>query len=217
MHNESCFVLWGSAGHAKVLSELIVLNGGKVVALFDNKKIPSALPGVPVHHGENGFRFWAESQHALHEFSGLAAIGGPHGSDRLKVQQLFASYGLCLPIVIHPQSVVSPNAILGAGTQVLALANVASGAHLGEACILNHRASVDHECLIGDGVHIAPGATICGSVNIGDNVFIGAGAVILPRLQIGSGATVGAGSVVTKSVPSNTVVAGNPARIINNL
>ena len=60
-------------------------------------------------------------------------------------------------------------------------------------------------------MHIAPGATLCGCVNIGDYTMIGAGAVILPRLSIGKDCVVGAGAVVTKDIPNNTVVTGNPA------
>ncbi len=46
---------------------------------------------------------------------------------------------------------------------------------------------------------------------------IGAGAVILPGVTIGEGAMVGAGAVVTKDVPANSVVVGNPARVIRTL
>lgn len=52
---------------------------------------------------------------------------------------------------------------------------------------------------------------------IGDNVFLGANAVVLPGVTIHDGAIVGAGSVVTKDVPENTVVAGNPARPIGSV
>jgi acetyltransferase-like isoleucine patch superfamily enzyme len=52
------------------------------------------------------------------------------------------------------------------------------------------------------------------SVTIGNDVWIGAGATILPGVTIGDGAVIGAGSVVTSDVPSQVVVAGNPARVI---
>lgn len=54
-------------------------------------------------------------------------------------------------------------------------------------------------------------------VIIGDNVFIGGGAVILKGVIIGNGAVIGASSIVTKNIPSNSVVAGNPAKIIRYL
>lgn len=51
-------------------------------------------------------------------------------------------------------------------------------------------------------------------VTIGDSVWIGAGAIILKGVTIGDHAIIGAGAVVTKDVKANTVVAGNPARVI---
>jgi maltose O-acetyltransferase len=52
------------------------------------------------------------------------------------------------------------------------------------------------------------------SVKIGNRVWIGTGAIILPGVEIGDGAIIGAGSVVTKSVPSDTIVIGVPARTL---
>ena len=54
-------------------------------------------------------------------------------------------------------------------------------------------------------------------VRIQKNAWIGAGATILPGVTIGENAIVGAGSVVTRDVLPNTVVAGNPARVIQTL
>lgn len=53
-----------------------------------------------------------------------------------------------------------------------------------------------------------------GTIRIGDNVFIGYNCLLLPGIEIGNNCVIGAGSVVTKSVPENSVVAGNPARVI---
>lgn len=52
---------------------------------------------------------------------------------------------------------------------------------------------------------------------IEDNVWIGGGAIILPGVTIGLNSVVGAGSVVTRSVPANTVVVGNPARVVKEI
>lgn len=49
---------------------------------------------------------------------------------------------------------------------------------------------------------------------IGRNCFIGGRSMVLPGVEIGDNCVVGAGSVVTKSVPPNSVVAGNPARVL---
>ncbi|WGW12168.1 acyltransferase [Saxibacter everestensis] len=54
------------------------------------------------------------------------------------------------------------------------------------------------------------------AVSIGSDVFIGSRAIIMPGVTIGSKCVIGAGAVVTRSVPSGTVVAGNPARVISS-
>lgn len=51
-------------------------------------------------------------------------------------------------------------------------------------------------------------------VRIGENCFIGGRSLIMPGVTIGNSCIVGAGAVVTKSVPDNCIVAGNPARIL---
>lgn len=57
----------------------------------------------------------------------------------------------------------------------------------------------------------------CKPVHICRHVWIGAGATILPGVTIGENAVVGAGSVVTHDVESNTIVAGNPAKLIRKI
>jgi maltose O-acetyltransferase len=52
---------------------------------------------------------------------------------------------------------------------------------------------------------------------IEDNVWLGGSAILLPGVRIGRNSVVGAGAVVTRSIPANTVVAGNPARVIREI
>lgn len=56
-----------------------------------------------------------------------------------------------------------------------------------------------------------------GKVEILDNVYIGHSAVVLPNVTIGPNALVAAGSIVTKSVPPDAIVAGNPAKVIGSV
>lgn len=63
---------------------------------------------------------------------------------------------------------------------------------------------------------LVPDADIFGRIKVGNNVFIGLGTIIMPGVIIGDNVVIGAGSVVTNSIPSNTVAAGNPARVIRD-
>lgn len=53
-----------------------------------------------------------------------------------------------------------------------------------------------------------------GKIEIGNNCFIGNKSIIMPGVKIGNNCVIGTGSVVTKSVPDNSIVAGNPAKYI---
>lgn len=76
---------------------------------------------------------------------------------------------------------------------------------------------------IGSGSYVAFGAVILthdmcrnksAPVHIGRNCFIGGNAIIMPGVEIGDSVIVGSGAVVTRSVGSNLIVAGNPAKVI---
>lgn len=86
---------------------------------------------------------------------------------------------------------------------------------------------IGNNVLIGHGVTIATlnhditpenrVSMIAKKVKIGSDVWIGSNCVILPGITIGDGAIIGAGSVVTKNVSKNTIVAGNPAKVIKHI
>lgn len=212
MPDQKPFIVWGSSGHAKVLLDILENIGGKVVALFDNDpQAQSVVKNAPVFHGVEGLQKWLSNAHAFSNLSAAVAIGGARGKDRVEIARLLAAKGIDTPSLRHPSCVASPSAQWGFGCHLLAGTVVAADVVMGNLCILNNNATVDHECRLGDGVHIAPGATLCGCVTVGDYAMIGAGSVILPRVNIGSNAIIGAGSVVTKDVGDNQIFVGNPA------
>ncbi len=212
------YVLWGSAGHAKVLASIIKNYKCEIAALFDNNpNALSSLNDVPLFIGKEGFLTWLGGCSSVHNIIGLAAIGGSRGADRLVIHQMFQQYGLQTNPLIHSQASICGTAVIGSGSQVLAQAVVSSDVVVGEACIINHSANADHECRLEDGVHLAPRATLCGCVTVGKYTMVGAGAVVLPRVTIGENTIIGAGAVVLKDVPPGVVAVGNPARIIRTI
>lgn len=82
---------------------------------------------------------------------------------------------------------------------------------------------INSKTIIGKNVTVRHNTTIGNSKAggecpvIGDNVNIGANAVIIGKIFVGNNSVIGAGSVVIKDVPPNVVVAGNPAKIVQNL
>jgi sugar O-acyltransferase (sialic acid O-acetyltransferase NeuD family) len=207
-------VFWGGTGQARVLAEALGGSDTRVVAVFDNRAVPSPIAGIPIFEGEVGFDLWLQGRGgASHgSLSFAVAIGGPHGAARLERSYFLAKRGLREATIVHPRAWIARDASLGPGCQALAGALVATCVNLGRQVIVNTGASIDHDGVVEDGAHIGPGAVVAGEVRIGACAFIGANATVLPRIRIGAGAIVGAGAVVTRDVAESTVVAGVPAR-----
>jgi len=79
--------------------------------------------------------------------------------------------------------------------------------------------SYDVRCITHDGgVWVCrdehPDLDVMGRISIGNNVFVGARAILLPGTTIGDNCVIGAGSIVKGSIPSNSVAAGMPARVL---
>lgn len=205
-------IFWGATGQARVLYEALALSDFRLVAIFDNRSLPSPFEDIPIFTGKDGFRSWIARQTKPMEIYACVAIGGNRGIERLTLQRWLQQQGAQPLTVIHPRAFVANNVTVGQGTQILAMSAVCANVKLGQAVIINTSASVDHDCVIHDGVHVGPGAHLAGEIHVQKQSFIGAGAILLPGLRIGRGAVIGAGAVVTEDVASNQTVVGNPAR-----
>lgn len=125
---------------------------------------------------------------------------------------------------------------MGAGTRIGAFVEIQRGASVGRNCKVSSHTficegvTIEDECFIGHhvvfvndrdpsavdaaGALLESGGWALEKTLVRRRASIGSGAVILGGVVIGEGALVGAGSVVTHDVPSHTVVAGNPARVL---
>ncbi|WP_318517022.1 LbetaH domain-containing protein [Photobacterium leiognathi] len=75
---------------------------------------------------------------------------------------------------------------------------------------------IAHNCIIGANSILTAGVTLSGGVELKNNVWLGPNSAVIQKVVLGGESFVGIGAVVTKSVAQESVVAGNPARILKN-
>ena len=146
----------------------------------------------------------------------LVCIAREDGKSRYMISKEFEKKGLNPINITSKQSDIHKSVKVGKGFIALPKSYINRGTKVGDYTILNTGSMVDHECKIGNGVHLMGGCYLAGRVTVEDFASVGATATILPDIKIGKNSIVGAGSVVTKNVKPNTVVVGNPAKFLRN-
>lgn len=146
----------------------------------------------------------------IENIKGPAICGIGNNSRRREIINLFPTVEWSN--VIHPQACVSKHANLGIGNYIGPMACIMPGASVGNHNIVDPGAVISHDSLIKDFNHLASHATLLGRVNVGSENLIGSHATVLPDLIIGNRNIIGAGAVITKSVYSESVMLGIPAR-----
>lgn len=116
--------------------------------------------------------------------------------------------------LVDPTAILPPGFRQGGGGFVNAGAIIGGGCMFGDGVLINRSASIGHHCLLGDWVSVGPGAVLSGNIRVGRNSMIGAGAVLQSDIRIGTNVRIAAGTVVRKPVPDNSIVSGNPGRIV---
>ncbi len=103
---------------------------------------------------------------------------------------------------------------IGKDTFIGPLTQVSPNVEIGDHCSLFGNSFIGHDSSIGEFCHIASNATVGSNVKIGKGVHVGLNCSIVEKKTIGDFAIIGAGSVITKDVPANAVVVGNPAKVL---
>ena len=134
--------------------------------------------------------------------------------ETIKLLNKYLNYGFKFPTIVHPSAVVSKSSSLGMGVMVMENAVIKTKAEVGKFCVINALAVVSHGCSVGDYSHLSLGSKIGGDVKIGSNVFLGINSSVNQKIKIESKSVIGSGSVIINNVINNSVVVGNPGKII---
>jgi sugar O-acyltransferase (sialic acid O-acetyltransferase NeuD family) len=208
-------VLVGSSGHAKVVIDIVEQQGlYRIVGLIDAFRAPGATTlGYPVLGRESDLATLAYE----HDLVGIIVAIGDN-SVRAKVAANVAEICPSLPLVsaVHPAANIGKGTTVGAGTVVMAGAVITSSCKIGRGCIVNTRASLDHDSVMDDFSSLAPGVTTGGNCHIGHHAAVSIGALLCHGIVIGEHSLVGAGALVLKAVEAFSVAYGTPARKIRD-
>ncbi|MCU0285063.1 MAG: acetyltransferase [Acidobacteria bacterium] len=209
-------IIYGASGHGKVIADIIEKSGDQITGFLDddNNKWGKKYYGYNVLGGEEQF---AELCCSNSPESPFFIIGVGDNYTRQKITEKLKTLTkekITFGTAIHPSAQIAKDVTIGAGTVIMANCVVNTGSHIGGHCIVNTAATIDHDNIIGDFVHISPGAHLGGGVTVGNLSWIGLGASIINNIHIAENSIAGAGAVVIRNVEANTAVVGNPAAFL---
>lgn len=208
-------VIWGASGHARVVADIVRLQGRYTLVGFLDDVHPERQ-GMPfcdatILGGQE------QLEGLLREGVRTILFGFGNVEARLRLSDLVKGMGFQLATAIHPAAVVASDVKIGSGTVIKAGAVIDPGVTLGENVIVGASVTIAHESSVATGVRISAGAQLGGSSHVEKGAWVGIGAIIKDRVKVGAFSLVGAGSVVVRNIPDGVVARGVPARVVRVL
>lgn len=194
-------IIIGAGGHGKVIADAALKNGYTNICYIDDHATGDVM-GFPI------IGTTADIE-CLNDGSMDFIIGIGNNAVR---KELAEKYQVNWVSIVHPSAQIAFNVRIGRGTVVMANAAVNACATIGEHCIINTGAIVEHDNVIENYVHISPNVALGGTVRIGSLTHVGIGATVKNNTEICSDCTIGAGAVVVKNIKESGTYVGVPIR-----
>jgi sugar O-acyltransferase (sialic acid O-acetyltransferase NeuD family) len=203
-------IIYGAGGHGKVVADALERQAAYMLLGFldDNPAVwGKELSSYKIFGGMD-----ACTNAGLARYPFIVAIGDNHA--RRQIVARLESLGGHFGRAVHPSAQIAKDVQLAPGVMIMANVVINPGSRIGNHTIVNTSATIDHDCVIGDFVHISPVAALAGNVVVREGAHIGMGSLILPGVQVGAYAIIGAGAVVVDDIPEGVTAVGVPARPI---
>lgn len=207
-------VIIGAGQHARV-----VLYNAKCQGIYEPIGF---FDGVPDHVGEERLGLPVLACYEGQDLKQLAKtygtnlffIGFGNMHHRREVYQRFTAAGWEAVNIIHPDAVVSDEAVLGKGILIECGCLITPNPVIGDNVVVNTGSQVNHDNVVESHVYIASGVILSGGVTIRENTLLDDGVIVTLGRSVGRDCIIGAGAIVTKNIPDGKVAYGSPAKVI---
>lgn len=204
MNNPSArpVIILGAGGHAKVIAEALILSGNEILGFVTpEKELRAPFLGINVIGDDSIISTF--SPHDVVLANGIGAL--PYQKLRWNLASRMRKQGYSFMTIVHPSAIISRDAVLAEGVQVMAGSVIQPGTQISRDCIINTGALIDHDCFIEECCHLAPGVVFSGGINVGEGTHIGVGTSVIQNISIGKNSVIAAGSLIFKDVPSEVI------------
>jgi len=203
----SKLLIIGASGHGKVVADIAIkMNRWEHIAFLDDNSLLHKSLNLDVIGKIKDISKY------LSEYDFFVAIG--NNQVRENIMRKLEDMGANIPVLIHPSAVIGEQIEVGFGTAIMAGAVINCCCNIGKGCIVNTGATLDHDNVIDNYVHISPGVNIAGTVKVGKNSWLGIGSIINNNITITSNCVIGAGAVVVNDIIEPGTYIGIPARLM---
>lgn len=196
-------IVIGAGGHGKVIADIIIKSGDRVIGFLDDGCTEKNILGYPILGKTEDCLKYKDKEFFI-------AIG--NNAVRKKISEKYNM--LKFYTAIHPSAVIAMDVEIGEGSCVMAGVVINTSARIGKHCIINSGSVVEHDNKLADFVHLSPGAVLCGTVSVGECTHIGGGVTVKNNTNIVGDTVLGVGAAVVKDIDIPGVYGGVPARII---
>ena len=187
-------ILIGGGGHCRSVIDVIEKEGNfEIMGIIDKKeKVGKEILGYKIIGTDDDLKDLREEiEYAFITIGQIKSV-----EPRKRIFKILKELRYKIPVVISPLAYVSKYSSIEEGTIIMHGVVVNANVKIGKNTIINSRALIEHDCIIGDFCHISTGVILNGNVQVGKETFIGSGSTCVNGIKIPEKSFIKAGSLV---------------------